>query len=270
MKKLLTVIASTALLSLSVSTKAADSSETDAMVEMIMTMMKQQPGEIKEGVECLGITEEEFLKGYKKTLEICLPQDMLEGDCTQKEAPKQLGVSQEKFEKCAADDEEGTENTQGNDIDYSELSEEEAEALIAKQQAEGLAAMEAMLAISKQASAGTEDKITLPVYTPSTLVSHYTSGMKNSKGKSTLPVATFTTANSIEEVVAFYKKALPKFEIKKDGSYYFLMKNVPSNFDQMSLDMENLPLYFIPHIEIHTLVSTADIAATIVISYKPN
>jgi len=252
------------LLSLSLTTKA---DENDAMVEMIFNMMKQS-GHMSTVSNCLGVTETHFIKSYKKTIRACIPQDGLEGDCMEKLALKNFGVSKNRFDACTSDDTEVTE--QEEEIDYSTLSKEERTALLTKQQAEGMARIEEMTAKLKKSSEGTEDKITLPVYTPSTISSHYNRGMKNSKGKMTLPVATFTTQDSVEKVTKFYKKSLPDFEINHNMGLYYVMKNIPDDLIKLSFDTQNLPLYFIPHIEIYNLKVSEKDTTFIVMSYKPS
>jgi hypothetical protein len=263
MKKLVTLIVTTALLSLPVITKA---DENDAMVEMIFNMMKQS-GEMSSVSNCLGVTEKNFIKSYKKTIRDCIPQDGLEGDCMEKSAPKNFGVSKNKFDACTSDDSEAAE--QEEDLDYSTLSDEERVILFKKEQADSIARFEEMAALMKKSSEGTEDKISLPVYSPSTIASHYGRGMKNSQGKVTLPVATLTTKDSVENVIEFYKKSIPDFEIKDNMGVYYVMNKIPEDLAKLSFDTENLPLYFIPHIEIYSLKIAEKDTTFIVISYKP-
>ncbi len=262
MNNLAATIILSGLLSFSVTAKT---DKNDAMVEMVCNMMKQS-GQMSTVSNCLGLTESDFIKSYKKTIRSCIPQDGLEGDCMEKLALKNFGVSKDTFEACTRDDTEIAE--QEEEVDYSALSESERAALLATQQAEGVARMQEMADLIKKSSEGTEDTITLPVYTPSTIASHYNQGMKNSMGKMTLPVATFTTEDSVEDVAKFYKKSLPNFNINHNMGLYYVMKKIPDDLIKLSFDTENLPLYFIPHIEIYSL-NVADKETTfIVISYE--
>jgi hypothetical protein len=262
MKNMFYIIAAITLFNVPVHAKA---DEKDAMVEMIFNMMKQS-GQMGTVINCLGVTENNFIKSYKKTIRDCIDQDGLTGDCMENSAPKNLGISQNKFDACTSDDTDIAE--QEEESDYSTLSNEERTALLKKEQAESMELMEGMAALIQKSSEGTEDKITLPVYTPSTISSHYKSGMKNSKGKMTLPMATFTTINSVEKVAEFYKKSLPDFEIEQNMGVYYVMKKIPDDLIKLSFDTENLPLYFIPHITIYSLNISEKDTTFIVISYE--
>jgi hypothetical protein len=263
MKKLFTIIITTGLFSLSISTQA---NEKDAMVEMIVNMMKQSV-DLNSLSNCLGVTEKNFIDAYTKTIEVCIPKDGLEGNCMEELAPEILGISKTKFDSCTPDDDISEYE---EDIDDSTLSEEEMTALLEKKRAEGIARMGEMATIMKKSSEGTESKISLPVYSPSTIASHYNRGMQNNKGKTTLPVATFTTKDSVEKVAEFYKKSLPDFEIDHNKGLYYAMKKIPDDLMKLSLDTENLPLYFIEHIEIYSLKISGEGTTFIVISYKVN
>ena len=264
MKKIITIIAVITLFNLTTMAKA---DEYDAMVDMVMNMMKQS-GNVSRMSTCLDISEDSFLKKYKKTIEECISKDSLEGDCVETTAPKYFGMPLEQLDKCGGDDSDDEHADEEDDIDYSELSEEEVNALLIKKQAEGLAALEQMAAMIQASSKGTEHKISLPVYSPSTLRSHFLHGMRNSEGETTLPVATLTTKDSISKVVAFYKKALPKFEVDESQDIFRFMKKVPKDIFKLSLDLEKLPLYFIPHIEIYSMNGSDGDQTHIVISYK--
>jgi hypothetical protein len=240
--------------------------ENDAMVEMVVNMMKQSV-DIDRLTNCLGVTETKFIDAYTKTIEACIPKDGLEGSCMEELAPEILGISKAKFDSCTPDDEVAK---QEEEIDYSTLSKEERTALLAKQQAEGMARIEEMTAMLQKSSEGTEDHISLPIYNPSTIASHYSRGMQNSMGKTTLPVATLTTKDSLEEVIAFYKKSLPDFEIKDNMGVYYVMKNIPDDLIKLSFDTQNLPLYFIEHIEVYSLKISDKDTTFIVISYVPS
>jgi hypothetical protein len=84
-------------------------------------------------------------------------------------------------------------------------------------------------------------------------------------------MATLTTNDSVEKVVEFYKKSLPDFEIKNNNTgLYYVMKNIPDDLIKLSFDTENLPLYFIEHIEIYSLKVSDKDTTFIVMSYKPS
>ncbi len=264
MKNSVSVILVIALLNISTLVKAG---ENDAMVDMMLNMFKQS-GAIGPLSNCLDIPEPVITKAYKKLVGFCILKDGLEGNCMESLAPEYFGVSNDKFLACTSDDTEVAE--QEEEVDYSTLSEEERTALLAKQQAEGMALLESMTALVKKNSKGTEGEISLPIYSPSTIITNYTSGMENSKGEMTLPMASFTTKDSVEKVTEFYKKSLPDFEIKYNMNTYYVMKKIPEDLTKLSFDTENLPLYFIPHIAFYSSSASGQKETTIVISYKPN
>lgn len=264
MKSPASILFAIALLNISTTVKAG---ENDAMVDMMMNMLKQS-GQIGSVSNCLGVTESDATKAYKKLFEFCIPKDGLEGDCMESLAAEYFGVSQEQVLSCSDDDDEIAE--QEEEIDFANLSDEERVEALNKRQAEGLARLEEIAAFVKKSSEGTEGKITLPIYNPSSLVVHHAKGMQNSKGKTTLPMATFTSKASVDEVADFYKKSLPDFEIDHSQSVYTLMKDMPKDLFKLSLDMENLPLYFIPHIEIYSMKISGEKTTHIVITYQPS
>lgn len=71
--------------------------------------------------------------------------------------------------------------------------------------------MEYALSMMQQASKGTEDLITLPIYEPSQIMIHLTDGAKFD-GEKTLPTATFKTADAPDKIIAFYRQQLPGFK----------------------------------------------------------
>lgn len=262
MKKMIALISTLALCSLPTIVKA---DKNDAMIEMVMKMVKQS-GQAGILSSCLNITEQKVLEAYKETVVACIPKDGLEGECMENLAPTYFGVSKEKLMACDPDDEE-VENEE--DIDFSTLSEAEVTELLQKRQAEALASVKEMTDLLERNSEGTLHKISLPVYEPSALRAHYVNGMQNSKGKTTLPAATLSTDDNIKKVIQFYKDSLPSYKIDHSNDVYTIMQEIPDDLFKLSMDTENLPLYFTPNIQVYSLNFSGHEITQIVITYNP-
>ena len=93
------------------------------------------------------------------------------------------------------------------------------------------------LEVMSKSSEGTLHLITLPVYPQAKVMMHMPVGGKLSLDKeyTTLPGATFTSADSTSAVVDFYQKNLKGFTKKTlPGGDIVFMKNMPANFDLMT------------------------------------
>lgn len=262
MHKLLSIAASIALFITPTPSKA---NENDEIVNMMVNMVKQS-GQLATISQCLDMTEHAFIQGYKKTIAACIPVDGLEGDCIISTVSKNLGISQERFSQCSGKPE--VEIVEEDQFDH--LSEEEFIAQMEQKKQEGIAQLKEMAALAKQSSQNTEKQINLPIYQSSSIASHQVRGFKVSKGKTTLPMATFTTSDSPEKVAEFYKSALPSFKVERSENVYFVMEDVPDNLFELSLDMENYPLYFVEHVEIYSLNIGGEKMTHIVIVYEPS
>jgi hypothetical protein len=111
--------------------------------------------------------------------------------------------------------------------------------------------LESMQKLAKELSAGTEHLISLPIYKPSTLLSHSIISYEFSDDN-TLPVATFSTADSVETVSDFYKKSLPSFQFSEIGSSYNFMEEIPDDLFLQINDFKNTTIYSVPHVVIYT------------------
>lgn len=109
-----------------------------------------------------------------------------------------------------------------------------------------------MQKLAKELSAGTEHLISLPIYKPSTLLSNSIDGYELSDANTSLPVATFSTADSVETVSDFYKKSLPSFQFSEIGSGYNFMEEIPDDLFLQINDFKNSTIYSVPHVVIYT------------------
>jgi hypothetical protein len=109
-----------------------------------------------------------------------------------------------------------------------------------------------MQKLAKELSAGTEHLISLPIYKPSTLSSNYIDGYELSDANTSLPVATFSTADSVETVSDFYKKSLPSFQFSEIGLGYHFMEEIPDDLFLQMNDFKNTTIYSVPHVVIYT------------------
>lgn len=249
---------------------AAD--QVDMMIDMSVTQMKSA-GELSDISKCLGVTEAKFLDTFKYTMRFCADKHGFEEEseqalntCFSEQSKQGLGVSESVFKQC--EERFAEEEVTDDEIDYSELSEEQFEQRMKRQQQQSKQALDSMMAMSKAASRGTEDQVTLPIYTKSEIISHYTKGMTNSLGKNTLPIATFISRDSVDKVVKFYQKELPDFELDVfQESMYTFIKEIPANFNEMMMDT-NMPLYSIPHVEIYGITVDGSKQTNIAITYK--
>lgn len=112
--------------------------------------------------------------------------------------------------------------------------------------------LESMQKLAKELSAGTEHLISLPIYKPSTLLSNSIDGYELSDANTSLPVATFSTADSVETVSDFYKKSLPSFQFSEIGSGYNFMEEIPDDLFLQMNDFKNTTIYSVPHVVIYT------------------
>lgn len=230
--------------------------QVDMMVDMSINQMKKS-GEIGDISHCLSVSEAKFISAFKKTMRYCVDKYGLVGakeealnNCFESQNKSDLGVSDSVFNQCSekySDNESESDENQ----DYSELSDEE---LMNKQAAESMELLNDLTNAVQTMSQGTENLVTLPVYSPSKIVAHYTDGMTYGADKRTLPIATFISMDSLEKVINFYKNSLPDFELhQEEGDMFTFMQEIPDNFRELSMDMENMPLYSIPHIAIYKI-----------------
>ena len=101
-----------------------------------------------------------------------------------------------------------------------------------------------MMGISPLMIQSPKEAITLPIYGESEMVLNKTLGMDFDDGRRSLPFATFVSDSHYDDVVTYYKKALPDFaELHQKGETQFV---------KLALDGGRYPndYYQIPNIEI--------------------
>lgn len=85
-----------------------------------------------------------------------------------------------------------------------------------------------------QASEKTLSLITLPVYKNSQVMMHLVDGMELRGMEKTLPAVRFFSTDSAEDILAFYRKSLPKYTYKHLGNgEHLFMEVMPKNFDMI-------------------------------------
>jgi len=239
--------------------------QIDNIIDMAIAQMEGSK-DFDKDAKCLGIPKPKMLKGQRKILRYCFDKNGVNDDnteafnrCIKQQTIKQLGISDSTFTKCAN---EPSQDDAPPSINPADISPQDYQ----KQAQESL---DKILEMTKAISKGTEHLVTLPIYQPSEIVTHYTNGMTNSSGKQTLPVATFSSTSDIKQVVNFYKKKLPKFDVKSfDNNNFTFIKNSPKDFDRLSMDFDNMPLFFIPHITISKITINGRENINIAITYQ--
>jgi len=245
--------------------------QTDAMIEMAIGQM-QRDGDLDEITSCLGVSEAQFLDAFRNTMRYCMDKygfDVSSQEamtaCFESRTKQQLDVSDSVMDRCEerfAEDEEDEAP-----MDYSRMSDDEIEAQIALEQRQAMEMMESILAMSKEASKGTEGSISLPIYSPSEIVLHHLNGMTDEQGEATLPVATFSSSDSVAEIAVFYRARLTDFEEKDyDGEMIIFMETLPRTFDPLA----DIDVYMrTPHVAIYEIASgSKGTNTTIEITYR--
>ncbi len=223
--------------------------DIDPMINMSVEMMKQS-GELARGANCLGISESRLETSTRSAMKDCFSRFNMEQEdqlnaCMESQSIRNLGISKADFDRCGDSDEVASDDAIDQQITAlmdqfgedgpTEAQLQQMEALHQQQMAQGMAQMEQFLQASQKASQGTLDQITLPVYKNSQVMMHLTQGMNAFAGNSTLPAATFASQDSIDTIVAFYKKKLPGFGYKKlAGGEHIFMESMPKNFDLLT------------------------------------
>jgi hypothetical protein len=107
------------------------------------------------------------------------------------------------------------------------------EKLMASAQKDRLQEMGDFVELVSEANQGTESKITLPLYTNSTIMAHITNPSEISFGDKrlkTLAAATFSSNDEIQKIIVFYKKELPDYQFRMDEDTAIFMKKMAPNF----------------------------------------
>jgi len=245
----------------------------EPMINLAVEHLKRS-GQLSEIASCVGTSEAQFIAKYRTVVKSCFKQHgtALEGDagedamdaCLESQMLRQFNISQNTLSDCQ--EQFADEVLVETEPDYSALSEAELNELISQEIEQGHQALDMMLEASKEASEGTEHLITLPVYQDSQIMAHYAMGMRREDGSLTLPVATFSSSDSVEKIIAFYQQQLPNFEMKNfQGGLAIFMEKIPDEFNPLA-DMQ---IYqSIPHITIYALGGDSSDSTTIEIAYQ--
>jgi len=174
-------------------------------------------GALSQMSACLDVPQNTILKTYKQGMHHCFDnyasdEKKLE-QCFEQKITQSLSKLSPKFEMCATqfdeeDDSDELQSPEDFQQNYEKLANDLANAL-------------------GQQSGDVSD-ITLPIYQGAKIKIHYPEGMVLNN-KKTLPVATFMVNDTLENVISFYKKALPKFQMTKDSGIYRFAKKLPDN-----------------------------------------
>lgn len=256
-----------AILSLS---HQASADQWEPIVNMVIEQFKSS-GELAGVSSCLGVSESKFLSEYKPILRNCLQEHgMAEGEeseakmdaCFEKQILQRFNLSQSKFDHCKEQFSDNDEEMPEQDL--SHLSDEEFAKVMEAQQQQSMKELESLNRAMRSASAGTENLVTLPIYKNSQIQSHFSMGMQFGDGQNSLPVAMFSSKDSVERVVEFYKKELSGFQHKNFDGMVIFMKQFPTGFDPLK-DMK--AYQSTPHVSIYSLGGSAS-GTTIEIAYK--
>lgn len=120
--------------------------------------------------------------------------------------------------------------------------------------------MQQQMSFMQEVSAQTVSQITLPIYQNSQVMMHVTQGMTLDDGSgTTLPAATFTSADAAQAVIDYYQKKLKGFKGKDlgDGMYIF-METMPEGFNVLSHMKEYTTT---PHVLVRSIVNEAEKSA---------
>ena len=247
---------------------SAQASQIDNIVNMATEQFRTS-GELSAMASCVGSSEAKVLVAYRETMKFCMSKHgFLEASesaldmCMETQASKRLGVKPAKLTSCM----DGIESQQiaEEEADIENMTEAEFTAYVENQREQALSQMDSMVQMSKQANKGTEGAVTLPVYSSSEIVAHYTEGFSLTPGVKGIPVATFVSKDSVDQITAFYKKALPDFDKKVfDGNMVIFMQNMPSDFDPLK-DLEMFQQT--PHVSIFKMPSGTE--TSIEVAYK--
>jgi hypothetical protein len=278
---------------------------TSSLLERMKVGIENQykNGALEPVANCLGVTEEKFLEGALANLANC--EDSIEEmeSCSTNKAKiaKHIGVSKEELIECGKPEAQTKKiSTRNNpteeklDALYDKIGDREP---TSSEREQIKALTREMMAASqeqikshakrfadslKAASKNTENLVTLPIYSNSTILSHGTevtldmtseaeAGNDFLNGVDLLPSAVFESSGNLQEVVNFYKDKLPGFEGKSlDKDSYIFMKDLPENFSITKNIKETMS---VPNILVRKTSQTAALfeeTKTIInITYKP-
>jgi len=229
-----------------------------AIIDMSVEQVKSDP-DFKGMTACLGVSESKFLQAFRKTMRYCMDKhgfaessENAMNACFDSQTEQRLRISGSLYKKCKAEYPDDEASSEGANVDYSNMSEEEfkQQMLVEQQRAKEL--LGSIIAMSEAATKGTEGQITLPIYSPSKIVSHFMDGMVNEDNPKAIPVAIFHSNDSLSKITEFYDNHLTKFGKKTyDEGMVIYMMNMKKDFEPLA-DVE---LYQqLPHVAIYQFV----------------
>lgn len=248
-------------LSLSIVVNGAVASKMqEAYLKQFDTIVTRQEssGELADPAKCLGIEAKDMASAFRTAAKTCiekhiydqLPTKEQEGQldaCMQAlsiKEYKKLGISEADVQRCGEKDADQMESerddkslTIESEIDAlmdkigdrhpTAAEQAQIETLNEKRQQLVMSELDAYAEKMEKAAQGTEDSITLPYPTNSKIKAHHITGM-NMGDVYSLPVAVLVSPDSPEKLLAFYKRALPKFKVFDLGdSTYILLEKDP-------------------------------------------
>ncbi len=236
--------------------------QMDNTVKMLINQMKQDPVGPKM-FACLEVSESKFYTAFEKTLRYCFKKhanddssDDKMDTCFESQTAQNLKINPSKITECENKFlEDGTHSGEIKNDGSDNMSPEEI------QQA-GLDRLKKTMTMLKTMSQGTEDQITLPIYAPSEIVSHFT---KETSQAGTAPVAMFQSSDSVAKIIAFYDAKLSHFDKKLfDSGMAVYMENMPEGFDLLnSMDFYQKT----PHVTVYSINDPSGSKTMIEIAY---
>ncbi|GMR16206.1 MAG: hypothetical protein BMS9Abin31_0520 [Gammaproteobacteria bacterium] len=201
----------------------AGSQELSAMKQFIQKQVMAMCDD-KAFLSCIGMSKKKCAKVTIKSLSECdrlLPKDMTgnnadaamnaHGQCLTKRLLKNSGVSEQKLDSC-----ESTGADSAESMDSSEAL--------------------AMMSQAFQHHAQTigTDRVTLPIYNNTTVMSHMTeSQMKQMLNESALPALTLVSSDNVRKIATYYRSKLKGFREYKVQDGTLFLKNGPKDFDMV-------------------------------------
>jgi len=232
--------------------------QIDAMIDMSLEQLKLDP-DIKGMTTCLGVSESKFLEVFRNTMRYCMDKhgfaessENAMNACFNSQTQQRLGTDKSLLNKCKDEYPDDEASSEGADVDYSNMSKEELEQQVLVEQQRGKELLGSIIAMSEAASKGTEGQITLPIYLPSKIVSHFMGDMVNEDNPKAIPVAIFHSNDSLSKITEFYDNHLTKFGKKTyDEGMVIYMMNMKKDFEPLA----NVELYQqLPHVAIYQFV----------------
>lgn len=245
----------------------ASPSSQDQQITMMIQMMESM-GELSRLSECINLPPNKLKTIIQKSFQKCglpdmeMDEDPEHSECMQKSAVSISGISAEKWASCE-DNDEPTQDPILSKLDalYERIGEREPtqqeefeiNQLMNQMQENGVQEMSQIVNGMIAGSQGSEQNITLPIYTNAQLLIHIPAQGAieiAEKRYETLPGASFISKSSPQEVLSYYQRALPNYKLYKPALMpqdVLIMKELPMNFDYVR-DMGKA--FSIPHIHI--------------------